>query len=240
MDKAFSRTANLFGEQAIEKLGSCRVALFGLGGVGGHCLESLARGGIGRFDLIDGDVVDVTNINRQLLALRSTVGRNKTDVARERVLDINPAAEVNTYNLFYTDDCADLFDFSKYDYIVDAIDTVTAKVSLALRAQEAGTKIISCMGTGNKLDPARFEVVDIYKTSVCPLARAMRTQLKRAGVRSLKVVYSRELPSPTHGEADKRDSGRPAPSSCSFVPSVAGIIMAGEVIKDLLSGSSRD
>ena len=235
MDNAFSRTALLLGEGAIQKLASSRVAIFGLGGVGGYCLEALARSGVGAFDLVDADRIDTTNLNRQILALRSTVGRLKTEVAAERVRDINPAANVRTHSIFYTDESAPLFDFSQYDYIVDAVDTVAAKVSLALRAQEAGVKIISCMGAGNKLDPTVFEVTDIYKTSVCPLARAMRSQLKNVGVKSLKVVYSKEQPAQIdNSAAQKRASGRPSPASCAFVPSVAGLIMAGEVIKDLV------
>lgn len=235
MDNAFSRTALLLGEGAIQKLASSRVAIFGLGGVGGYCLEALARSGVGAFDLVDADRIDTTNLNRQILALRSTVGGLKTEVAAERVRDINPAANVRTYSIFYTDESALLFDFSQYDYIVDAVDTVASKVSLALRAQEAGVKIISCMGAGNKLDPTAFEVTDIYKTSVCPLARAMRSQLKNVGVKSLKVVYSKEQPAQIdNSAAQKRASGRPSPASCAFVPSVAGLIMAGEVIKDLV------
>ena len=235
MDNAFSRTALLLGEGAIQKLASSRVAIFGLGGVGGYCLEALARSGVGAFDLVDADRIDTTNLNRQILALRSTVGGLKTEVAAERVRDINPAANVRTHSIFYTDESALLFDFSQYDYIVDAVDTVAAKVSLALRAQEAGVKIISCMGAGNKLDPTAFEVTDIYKTSVCPLARAMRSQLKKVGVKSLKVVYSKEQPAQIdNSAAQKRASGRPSPASCAFVPSVAGLIMAGEVIKDLV------
>lgn len=236
MDNAFSRTALLLGEDALQKLKNCRIAIFGLGGVGGYCLEALARSGVGVFDLIDNDVVDITNINRQILALRSTVGKSKTEVAAERVHDINPDAEVNIFNVFFGAESVNKFDFSRYDYVVDAIDTVSSKVLLALRAQEAGVRIISCMGTGNKLDPAAFEVTDIYKTSVCPLARAMRSLLKRAGVKSLKVVYSKELPAEVdNSAAEKRPSGRPAPASCAFVPSVAGLIMAGEVIKDITS-----
>ena len=235
MDNAFSRTALLLGEGAIQKLASSRVAIFGLGGVGGYCLEALARSGVGAFDLVDADRIDTTNLNRQILALRSTVGRLKTEVAAERVRDINPAANVRTHSIFYTDESALLFDFSQYDYVVDAVDTVASKVSLALRAQEASVKIISCMGAGNKLDPTVFEVTDIYKTSVCPLARAMRSQLKKVGVKSLKVVYSKEQPTQIdNSAAQKRASGRPSPASCAFVPSVAGLIMAGEVIKDLV------
>lgn len=224
------------GEEAVQKLKVCRVAVFGLGGVGGYCLEALARSGIGAFDLVDSDVVEQSNINRQILALHSTVGLKKTSIAAARVRDINPLAEVVERDLFYTEETASLFDFSRYDYIVDAVDTVAAKVSLALRAQEAGRPIISCMGTGNKLDPSAFEVADIYSTSVCPLARAVRAQLKKVGVTALKVVYSKELPVAIDGAAaEKRPSGRPSPASCSFVPPVAGLIMAGEVIKDLIS-----
>lgn len=234
MDKAFSRTALLLGEQGVQKLNASRVAVFGLGGVGGYCLEALARAGVGEFELVDGDDVDITNINRQILALRSTVGRRKCDVAAERVLAINPAAKVTARYMFYTEENAGEFDFSSFDYIVDAVDTVAAKVSLALHAQRAGVGIISCMGAGNKLDPAAFEVADIYKTSVCPLARAMRAQLKKAGVTSLKVVYSRELPVRAFEGEECTFSGRPVPASCSFVPSVAGLIMAGEVVKDII------
>ncbi len=235
MDKAFSRTQQLFGGGALQKLSRSRVAVFGLGGVGGYCLEALARSGVGEFTLVDGDVIDITNINRQILALRSTVGKPKTEVAAQRVRDINPDVRLDICHMFYTDESASLFDFSCYDYIVDAVDTVAAKVSLALRAQEAGVKIISCMGAGNKLDSTSFEVADIYSTSVCPLARVMRAQLKKVGVKALKVVYSKELPASVNvEEAEKRHSGRPAPASCSFVPSVAGLIMAAEVVKDLI------
>ena len=234
MEDIFSRTASLFGRDAVNKLAGSRVAVFGLGGVGGYCLEALARGGIGSLDVIDGDVVDVTNVNRQILALHSTVGMPKTQVAARRIRDINPSAEVGVYTLFYTDESASLFDFSRYDYIVDAIDTVTAKVSLAVRARQAGARIISCMGTGNKRDATKLEVADIYATSVCPLARAMRSLLKKAGVDALKVVYSKELPSRAEEDGQTRVPGRPAPASCSFVPAAAGLIMAGEVIKDII------
>ena len=237
MDRAFLRTASLLGEAAVQKLAACRVAVFGLGGVGGYCLEALARSGVGAFDLVDGDSVDVTNVNRQILALRSTVGRPKAEVAAERVRDINPAAQVNIFNVFYTDEVASLFDFSRYDYVVDAVDCVAAKVSLALRSQEAGVPAISCMGAGNKLDASAFRVADIYKTSVCPLARVMRSRLKKAGVRSLKTVFSDELPRRAEDACAAGSSTRPAPASCAFVPSVAGLIMAGEVIKDLVSGA---
>ncbi len=234
MEDIFSRTASLFGRDAVNKLAGSRVAVFGLGGVGGYCLEALARGGIGSLDVMDGDVVDITNVNRQILALHSTVGMPKTQVAARRIRDINPSAEVGVYTLFYTDESASLFDFSRYDYIVDAIDTVTAKVSLAVRARQAGVRIISCMGTGNKRDATKLQVADIYATSVCPLARAMRSLLKKAGVDALKVVYSKELPSRAEEDGQTRVPGRPAPASCSFVPAAAGLIMAGEVIKDII------
>ncbi len=233
MKQAFSRTAALLGAQAMEKLQNARVAVFGLGGVGGYCLEALARSGVGSFDLIDADTIDVTNINRQILALSDNVGRYKTEVARERVLDINPSAEVRTFNLFYDENTCSKFDFSDYDYIVDAIDTVSAKVDLAVRAKQAGVKIISCMGTGNKLQPERLKVADIYSTSVCPLARVMRSLLKKQGIDSLKVVYSDETPVKVCVEEVRPATGRPVPASCSFVPSVAGLLMAAEVIKDI-------
>lgn len=233
MKQAFSRTAALLGAQAMEKLQNARVAVFGLGGVGGYCLEALARSGVGSFDLIDADTIDVTNINRQILALSDNVGRYKTEVARERVLDINPSAEVRTFNLFYDENTCSKFDFSDYDYIVDAIDTVSAKVDLAVRVKQAGVKIISCMGTGNKLQPERLKVADIYSTSVCPLARVMRSLLKKQGIDSLKVVYSDETPVKVCVEEVRPATGRPVPASCSFVPSVAGLLMAAEVIKDI-------
>ncbi len=236
MKDAFSRTAALLGGQAMQKLQSSRVAVFGLGGVGGYCLEALARSGIGAFDLVDADVVDITNLNRQILALLNTVGRYKTEVAKERVLSINPSANVRTFTLFYDENTSSKFDFSQYDYVVDAIDTVSAKVDLAVKAKQAGVKIISCMGTGNKLQPERLKVADIYSTSVCPLARAMRSLLKKKGIDSLKVVYSDELPAKTSTDEVRPATGRPVPASCSFVPSVAGLIMAGEVIKDIARG----
>ena len=237
MDTAFLRTAILLGKDGMDRLSKSHVAIFGLGGVGGYCLEALARSGIGSFDLIDNDVVDVTNLNRQILAMRSTIGRLKTEVAAERVRDINPQAKINIYNIFYTEESACLFDFSQYDYVIDAVDTVAAKVSLVLHARQSGVKIISCMGMGNKLDPTAIEVGDIYSTSVCPLARAMRSMLKKAGVKSLKTVYSKELPANIDTSlSEKKPSGRPAPASCSFVPSVAGLIMAGEIIKELSNG----
>lgn len=240
MPNRFSRTALIFGSGAMEKLKNARVAVFGVGGVGGYVVEALARSGVGTLDLIDNDTVSETNINRQIIAVTSTVGQYKVDVAKARVLDINPSAKVNTYKTFFTPEASDSFDFAAYDYVVDAIDTVTGKLELAAKAQESGTPIISSMGTGNKLDPTAFEVADITETSVCPLARVMRKELKRRGVEHLKVVYSKEFPisvlSPEEAgvEAEPLPEGRRSiPGSTSFVPSVAGLIIAGEVIKDI-------
>ena len=228
------RTQMLLGAEAMDKLKNARVAVFGIGGVGGYVVEALARSGIGALDLIDRDKVAVSNINRQIAALHSTVGRYKADVAKERVLDINPKCEVRTYRTFFTPDTADEFDFGSYDYVVDAIDTVTCKIALIMRAQAAGTPVISCMGAGNKLDPTRFEVADIYKTSICPLARVMRKELKKRGVKKLKVVYSKEeAMTPAAAEEEPEASRRQIPGSAAFVPSVAGLILAGEVIKDI-------
>lgn len=244
----FSRTQLLFGQAGMERLYQARVAVFGIGGVGGYTVEALARSGVGTLDLIDDDRVCLTNLNRQLHATRKTVGRYKVEVARERILEINPAAVVNTHQCFYTPETAGQFDFTQYDYIVDAIDTVTGKLELVVQAQRAGTPIISCMGAGNKLDPTAFEVTDIYKTSVCPLARVMRQELRRRGIRKLKVVYSRE-PAMTPeedmaiscksncicppGTARKCTQRRQVPGSNAFVPAAAGLILAGEVVKDL-------
>lgn len=245
----YSRTELLFGKSAMEKLWQSRVAVFGIGGVGGYAVEALARSGVGALDLIDDDRVCLTNINRQIFATRKTVGKYKVDVAAERIAEINPAIAVTTYQTFYSHETADQFNFGQYDYIIDAIDTVTAKIELVLRAQEAGVPMISCMGAGNKLDPTAFEVADIYQTSVCPLARVMRRELKKRNVPSLKVVYSKEPPlTPiddmaiscrTHcicppGTARKCTERRQVPGSNAFVPSVAGLIIAGEVIKDLI------
>ena len=226
----FSRTAYVFGEQSIEKLNNAKVAVFGVGGVGGHCVQALARAGIGAIDVFDDDVVSVTNINRQAVAMTSTLGRPKVEVMRDQILDINPEAVVTCRQMFYTPENADEVDLSVYDYIVDAIDTVKAKVELICRANAEGVSIISAMGAGNKLDPTRFEVEDLPKTSVCPLCRVMRTQLKKRGITHHKVVYSREEPSRV--VADDAN-GRHAPGSVSFVPPVMGLILAGEVIKDL-------
>ena len=236
MRSQFSRTEMLFGSEGMERLFRARVAVFGLGGVGGYAVEALARSGVGSLTLVDSDTVSESNLNRQLLATRSTVGQYKTDVAKARVLSINPDAEVITHRLFFLPETADSFDFRGYDYIVDAIDTVSGKLELAVRAQEAGIPIISSMGTGNKLDPTALEVADIYDTSVCPLARVMRRELKKRGVPALKVVYSKEPPltplSPP-AEADGANPGRHSPGSTAFVPAAAGLILAGEVIKGL-------
>lgn len=244
----FSRTELIFGKDAMEKLASSRVAIFGIGGVGGYAVEALVRSGIGAVDLIDDDRVCLTNLNRQIYATRKTVGKYKVDVAAERIAEINPDVKVRTYKTFYTPETADQFDFSEYDYIIDAIDTVTGKIALVLNANAAHTPIISSMGAGNKVDPTAFEVTDLYKTSVCPLAKVMRYELKRRGVKQLKVVYSKEKPiTPiddmaiscrTHcicppGTARKCTQRRQVPGSNAFVPSVVGLIIAGEVIKDL-------
>ena len=239
MREEFIRTALITGEKAVEKLNESTVAIFGIGGVGGYVAEALARAGVGKFVLVDNDRVAPSNINRQIIALHSTVGRLKTEVMKERILDINPLADVHRVDAFYLPENADSFDFSEYSYAVDAVDTVTAKIDIVLRAQAAGTPVISCMGAGNKLDPAAFRVADIFSTSVCPLARVMRSELKKRGVRALKVVYSTEKPiTPVPPEGAQPDPSsahsRQTPGSISFVPSVAGLIAAGEVIKDLL------
>ena len=234
MREEFSRTAMLLGEDGLERLQRARVAVFGLGGVGGYTVEALARAGIGTLDLIDNDTVSLSNINRQILATHATVGMAKTEAAKRRVLEINPEAVVYTHQVFYTAETAGQFDFTQYDYIVDAIDTVTGKLQLAQQAVAAGTPIICCMGTGNKLDPTRFEVTDISKTTMCPLARVMRKELGKRGIRHLKVVYSREeAMKPTGWEEEAAAIGkRQIPGSVSFVPGAAGLILAGEVIKD--------
>ncbi len=230
----FRRTEMLLGIEAMEKLKKSRVAVFGVGGVGGHAVEALVRSGIGRIDIIDNDTVSETNLNRQIFALWSTVGKPKVEVAKERLLDINPNLEISAYNVFYMPENADDFDFSVYDYIVDAIDTVTAKIELIKRAKEAGTPIICSMGTGNKLDPTKLTITDISNTSVCPLARVMRYELKKRNICKVKVLYSTEQPiKPIIPEIGDASDGR-TPASVSFVPSVGGLIIASEVIKDLL------
>lgn len=223
MKEQFRRTAMLLGEEAVEQLHRARVAIFGVGGVGGFVAEALARSGVGHFVLIDKDEVDITNINRQIIALHSTVGRQKTEVMKERILDINPEAEVEIRSCFFLPENQDAFDFSAYSYVVDAVDTVTAKLTIVEKCTKLHIPVISAMGAGNKLDPTGFEVADIAQTSVCPLAKVMRRELKRRGIYHLKVVYSKELPVTNQ---------RP-PGSAAFVPSVAGLIIASEIVKDL-------
>ena len=250
----FSRTQLLLGQEGMEKLFRARVAVFGIGGVGGYTVEALARSGVGTLDLIDDDKICLTNLNRQIFATRKTVGQYKVDIAEQRILEINPKAVVHTYKTFYTPQTAELFDFTQYDYVVDAIDTVTGKLELVEQAEKAGVPIISSMGAGNKMDPTAFEVADIYETSVCPLARVMRRELKRRGIKKLKVVYSKEPPMTpiddmsiscrTHcicppGTARKCTQRRQVPGSNAFVPSVVGLIIAGEVVKDLSGTGGR-
>lgn len=246
----FSRTELLLGREGMEKLSAARVAVFGIGGVGGYTVEALARSGVGTFDLVDDDKVCLTNINRQIIATRKTVGQYKVDVMEERILDINPKAVVNKYRCFYLPENAEEFPFSEFTYVVDAVDTVTAKLDLIIRAQNAGVSVISCMGAGNKLDPSKLKVGDIYQTEMCPLARVMRRELKKRNVKRLKVVYSTEQPvRPIEDMAvscrtncicppntqrkctDRRD----IPGSVSFVPSVAGLLLAGEIVKDIVN-----
>ena len=232
----FSRTALLLGSDAIKKLNHSRVAVFGLGGVGSYVVEALARSGIGALDLIDHDTISPTNINRQLFALHSTVGMDKAEAAKTRVLDINPQITVTVHKTFYGPDTAEQFDFSEYDYIVDAIDTVTAKLALIANAKEAGTPILCSMGTGNKLDATKFQIADISKTSVCPLARVMRKECAKRGFKGIKVLFSTEDPivSTESGTEELPEGRRSLPGSVAFVPSVAGLMIAGEVIKDLI------
>ena len=230
----FSRTEMLLGQSAVERLHGARVAVFGIGGVGGHVVEALVRSGVGTLDLIDDDTVSLTNLNRQLIATHRTIGRDKVEVAAERVHDINPDCIVHPYKTFYTPETAAQFDFTQYDYVVDAIDTVTGKLQLVEQAEQAGTRIISSMGTGNKINPAMLEVTDIYKTSGCPLARVMRYELRKRHIRHLKVVYSREpAMTPDASLGEQSDTRRQVPGSTAFVPAVAGLILASEVVKDL-------
>ena len=229
-ENQFERTALLLGKASVERLARKRVAVFGVGGVGGFVCEGLVRAGIGAIDIVDKDIVAISNINRQLIALHSTVGKNKVDVLEERLKDINKNLIIKKYKCFFLPETSDTFDFREYDYVVDAIDTVTGKIELILKANEAGVPIISAMGAGNKLDPTAFQVSDIYKTSVCPLARVMRRELKKRGVEKLKVVYSKEEPiKPQFEEGEEV-----VPGSVSFVPPVVGLIIAGEVVKDLI------
>lgn len=239
MPDMFLRTQMLLGKEAMEKLENSRVAVFGIGGVGGYVCEALVRCGVGKFELIDSDKVDITNINRQIIATTKTIGMYKTDVMKERMLDINPNAEITVRNCFFLPDNANEFPFENYDYIVDAVDTVSAKIGLVIEAQKKNIPIISCMGAGNKLDGSQFKVSDIFKTKMCPLAKVMRTELKKRGVKKLKVVYSEEKPlKPIAGvlqdNENKGTARRAVPGSVAFVPSVAGLIIAGEVVKDLI------
>ena len=244
MSDRFSRTENLIGKAATARLKNARVAVFGVGGVGGYCTEALARSGVGAIDLIDSDKVATSNINRQIYALNSTVGRYKVDVAAERIKDINPDCKVKTYKIFYLPETANEIDFKNYDYVLDAVDTVTAKLLIAENAQAAGVPVVSAMGTGNKLDPAGFKVADIYETKGCPLARVMRIECKRRGIKSLKVVYSEEKAVKPQAaakaeEKDEKGARKIAPASIAFVPPVAGFIMAAEVVKDLIKGDKK-
>ena len=251
----FSRTELLLGKDAMEKLHDSRVAVFGIGGVGGYVCEALARSGVGAFDLIDDDKVCLTNLNRQIIATHKTIGKYKTEVMKERILDINPNADVQIHNCFFLPENADEFPYEEYDYMVDAVDTVTAKIALVMKAQERHIPIISSMGAGNKLDGSQFRVADIYKTKVCPLAKVMRRELKKRGVKKLKVVYSEEMPTrPVEdmaiscrtncvcppGAKHKCTERRDIPGSVAFVPSVAGLIIAGEVVKDLVKDVPRE
>lgn len=242
MENQFSRTELLFGTMAMEKLAGARVAVFGIGGVGGYTVEALVRSGIGEIDLIDSDTVSLTNLNRQIIATKSSIGKYKVDVMQDRIMDINPDVKVHVHKCFYLPETKDQFDFSQYDYVVDAVDTVTAKLQIVEEAEAAGVPVISSMGAGNKLDPAAFQVADIYKTSVCPLAKVMRRELKKRGIKKLKVVYSQELPvmpdpellsSYSEEVSPLAPQKRSVPGSVAFVPSVAGLIIAGEVLKDL-------
>lgn len=241
----FVRTELIFGKEAIEKLANLKVAVFGLGGVGGYVAEALARSGIGKLDIIDSDTVCLSNINRQIYAMTNTVGQYKVDIAKQRIVEINPDIEVNTYKIFFNNETSELFDFSQYDYVVDAIDTVTGKIKLIEKATLSKTRIISSMGAGNKIDPTLFEVADIYQTSVCPLAKVMRRELKKRGIEKLKVVYSKEKAIVPRGpgaeekicELDEpvtRKTHQQTPGSTPFVPPVVGLIIAGEVVKDLI------
>lgn len=237
MDKKFDRTKRLLGAESMKKLDCAHVAVFGIGGVGGHAADALARSGIGEITIVDSDEVAESNINRQLIATTKTVGRKKVEVMQEHLLEINPALKVHKFDCFFLPETKEQFDFSNYDYVIDAVDTVTAKLALVEACKEANVPIISSMGAGNKLDPTAFEVTDIYKTSVCPLAKVMRKELKSRGIKHLKVVYSKEIPlEPIEEEtfvSDEKRSRRATPGSVAFVPSVAGLILAGEVVKDL-------
>ena len=231
METFASRTEMLLGNEAVARLKSSSVLIFGVGGVGGFAAESLARAGVGNIGLVDNDIVSASNINRQIIALTSTIGRYKVDVMEERIKNINPDAEISTYNCFYSQETSDIIDFKEYDYIIDAVDTVTAKLLIIEKARQEGAGVISCMGTGNKLDPEKLTITDISKTSVCPLARVMRKELKARGICDVNVLYSKELPIKTDNRLGQK--GRPVPGSVSFVPSVAGLMIGGFVIRDL-------
>ena len=236
MEDQFARTRILLGDKAVDRLAQARVAVFGIGGVGGYVCEALARSGVGALDLIDSDKVSLTNINRQIIATHDTLGRYKTEVMRERILSVNPQADVRTYQCFFLPETAEQFSFAQYDYVVDAVDTVTAKIELVLKAKAEKVPIISSMGAGNKLDAGAFQVADIYETKVCPLAKVMRRELRKRQVEHLKVVYSHEEPARIVGECvDGQEKRRAIPGSVAFVPSVAGLMIAGEVVKDLVS-----
>lgn len=230
MPEQFTRTELLLGQEAMDRLRHSHVAVFGIGGVGGYAAEALARAGIGRLDLIDHDKVSITNINRQIIASFDTIGKDKADVMKDRIMSVNPNAAVSVFKCFYLPENADAFDLGKYSYVVDAVDTVTAKIELAVRAKEAGVPVISCMGTGNKLNPFRFEIADIYSTSVCPLAKVMRRELRKRNIPRLKVLYSKEEPIKKY----LSEQGRAVPGSISFVPSAAGLMIASEVVRDII------
>ena len=230
MPEQFTRTELLLGQEAMDRLRHSHVAVFGIGGVGGYAAEALARAGSGRLDLIDHDKVSITNINRQIIASFDTIGKDKADVMKDRIMSVNPNAAVSVFKCFYLPENADAFDLGKYSYVVDAVDTVTAKIELAVRAKEAGVPVISCMGTGNKLNPFRFEIADIYSTSVCPLAKVMRRELRKRNIPRLKVLYSKEEPIKKY----LSEQGRAVPGSISFVPSAAGLMIASEVVRDII------
>lgn len=234
MLEQFARTGLLIGEENMQKLENAKVAVFGIGGVGGYVVEALARSGVGTFDLIDNDTVALSNLNRQIIATKDTVGQYKTEVMKNRILSINPEAKVNVHNCFYLPETAQEFNFSDYTYVVDAVDTVTAKIDIIMQAQAAGVPVISSMGAGNKLDATKLTVTDIYKTTMCPLAKVMRRELKKRGVKKLKVVYSTEKAIKPVGEVEEDTGRRSTPGSIAYVPSVAGLLLAGEIIKDII------
>lgn len=242
MTERFARTKLLIGQVGVQRLQQAKVAVFGAGGVGSYAVEALARSGIGKMDIIDGDRVSLTNLNRQLIALESTIGLYKAETEKRRIADINPDAQVNAINLFYSEETAGAIDFSEYDYVIDAVDTVAAKLLIIEKAKAAGTRVITCMGAGNKMDPMAFRAADINQTSVCPLARVMRRELKRRGISGVKAVYSEEsplVPLPGDPGDTKGTAGRPVPGSMAFVPSAAGLLLCAEVVKDLLKDNEK-